>query len=56
MPAEREQARRNMYDAGMLDTQIAAVEGNKPDAIFNWRKRRGLASNAPQSETPKPTS
>lgn len=36
---------RELYDAGMLDNEIAAEFGVTAVAVFRWRQRNGLPAN-----------
>ena len=45
LPEQEEQRRRNLYDAGCSDGQIARELGVTVPAIYQWRKARGLPIN-----------
>lgn len=47
IPFEEEAQRRELYESGFNDYQIAAVVGSAPVTIAGWRRRRGLPPNTP---------
>lgn len=46
--AEAFPERRRLYDSGLLDNEIAAIEGRASQTIQIWRERRGLPTNLPR--------